>query len=152
MCDDTRFDHIFAYHGELVKRICHGVRVCDPWAVLEAARAFSIELPPDATIIPMPGHNGRAVSMLMVANAISRMRPDIRVMDVLLCIPHESVYLQKKQGWKPAPVSMFTEDGEQHEGAIIIDSVIDTGNTAMAAINCLRTARVMAFAMVVDQT
>lgn len=125
--------------------LCQGIRNGDEQCIKQSAKFFDAMLPPNSVIVPMPGHMGKATTMLRVAKEIVKLRPDIEMFDVLKCFPHESNYSQKKNyGIIPKPITMVCDDfkwilpdGEPRP-TFIIDNVVVTGVTAQAAINALR--------------
>lgn len=121
------------YEGWL-RMLAHGVKDYDEECIRKAAKLFDLMLPDHCTVVPMPSHTGEALQMLAVANFMSGNR---RVVDMLTCDPHESCYVQKKDGFTPAPFKMVckpwklpTDGGDVY----IIDNVICTGTTAGAAL------------------
>ena len=128
------------------KMLCQGIRNGDEQCIKQSAKFFDAMLPQDSVIVPMPGHNGKATTMLQVAEEIVKLRPDIEILDVLRCVPHESNYSQKKDyGFIPKPITMVCDDfawrlpdpdGKPRQ-KFIIDNVVVTGVTAQAAMNAL---------------
>lgn len=128
------------------RMLCQGIRNGDEQCIKQSAKFFDAMLPSNSVIVPMPGHKGKATTMLQVAEEIVKLRPDIEMFDVLRCVPHESNYAQKKDyGFIPKPITMVcndfvlrvSPDGKPRQ-TFIIDNVVVTGVTAQAAMDALR--------------
>ena len=127
------------------RMLCQGIRNGDEQCIKQSAKFFDAMLPQNSVIVPMPGHKGKATTMLQVAEEIVKLRPDIEMFDVLRCVPHESNYAQKKYyGFIPKPITMVCDDfvrrlpdGKPRQ-RFIIDNVVVTGVTAQAAMDALR--------------
>lgn len=132
------------YEG-FFRMLCQGIRNGDEHCIKQSAKFFDAMLPQNSAIVPMPGHKGKATTMLQVAEEIVKLRPDIEMFDVLRCVPHESNYVQKKDyGFIPKPITMVCDDfvwrlpdGKPRQ-TFIIDNVVVTGVTAQAAMDALR--------------
>ena len=128
------------------RMLCKGIGNGDEQCIKQSAKFFDAMLPQDSVIVPMPGHKGKATTMLQVAEEIVKLRPDIEILDVLRCVPHESNYAQKKDyGFIPKPITMVCNDfvlraasDGKPKSKFIIDNVVVTGVTAQAAMNALR--------------
>ena len=68
--------------------------------------------------------------------------------DILVCEPHESNYIQKKNGFIPAQIFMRSIIGEIDTDLpiFIIDNCIVSGVTASAALKVFPQARICALA------
>ena len=140
------------YEGWL-RSVAHGVKDGDNDCIRLAARLFDLMLPDTCTVVPMPGHNGRADRMLDVATCLSSISKDAgrnrALADCLRCRPHESNYDQKQDRRTPAPVKMTARKigRRRKRGDIyIIDNCIVSGATASAALSAIPSARVCALA------
>lgn len=141
MIDVSRIAYI-GRHAGLLREIAHGVKDGSAKYADMAAILFDQMLPPDCVIVPMPGHRGRADTMLDVALRISAMSGRA-VLDALACVPHESSYAQKARGVEPSPIAMRARFAV-HGKVAIIDNCIASGVTASAALDAIPTARVCA--------
>lgn len=141
MIDASRIAHI-GRHAGLLREIAHGVKDGSAKYADMAAILFDQMLPPDCVIVPMPGHRGRADTMLDVALRVSAMSGRA-VLDALACVPHESSYAQKARGLAPAPIAMRARFAV-HGKIVVIDNCIASGVTASAALDAIPTARVCA--------
>lgn len=141
MIDAPRIAHI-GRHAGLLREIAHGVKDGSAKYADMAAILFDQMLPPDCVIVPMPGHRGRADTMLDVALRISAMSGRA-VLDALACVPHESSYAQKARGLAPAPIAMLARFAV-HGRVAIIDNCIASGATASAALAVIPNASVYA--------
>ena len=126
------------YRGKLQK-LAHGVKSRDPKVIAEVADLMAPIIPKDAVLVPAPSHGGEATDMLDLANAISE-RTGAPVADVLKSKERGSQYDAKKAGKPLSTVDLgITIDGKLPEGKlpVVIDNVVDTGNTAEACVRAL---------------
>lgn len=117
-----------------IRDICHGVKECDPIAINEMADYF-INLDiinADSILIPAPNHQGFAIYTKQIADIIAENTGAI-VNDILKCLPHETLYHQKKTGKIHKPVMYLTKKIETEKQIYFLDNVIDTGTTYYAA-------------------
>ena len=139
----------------LLKDIAHGVQTHSAQSIKLTARLLRCIVPTDCVIVPMPGHDGYADGMKMVCYELQDLSD--RVMcNCLTCTPHESVYEQKKRGETPSSVDMKCDVEALNEilyeysipksEVYIIDSVVDTGTTAKAALQAMPFATIIALA------
>ena len=142
----------FGRYEGFLRSVAHGVKVGDGDCIQLAARLFDLMLPDVCTIVPMPSHTGRADKMLSVAAAIATIS-DLagrrrRIVDCLLCNPHESSYDQKRDGFVPAQIKMEAcfARSQIRGGIYIIDNCVASGATASAALAAIPSARVCALA------
>ena len=122
-----------------MQKLAHGVKTRDPKVIAEVADLIAPLIPKDAVLVPAPSHTGKATDMLDLAQAISE-RTGAPIADVLTGIERDSQYAAKKAG-KPLSASELgiSMQGELPEGKIpvVIDNVVDSGNTAEACIQAL---------------
>lgn len=126
------------YRGKLQK-LAHGVKSRDPKVIAEVADLMAPIIPKDAVLVPAPSHGGEATDMLDLANAISE-RTGAPVADVLKSKERGSQYDAKKAGKPLSTVDLgITIDGKLPESKlpVVIDNVVDTGNTAEACVRAL---------------
>ena len=123
-------------------------------AINEAADLMAPMLPDNAVLVPAPSHEGYATDMLLLANAIG-MRTNSEVADVLKSAPRDSQYDHKINTGKPfnAEELGIHMEGELPEGKfpVIIDNVVNTGNTAEACVQALGGGLVLSLASAVSQ-
>ena len=140
------------YEGWL-RWLCKGIQAGDIECIKKAAKLFDLMLPDDCLVIPMPGNNGYADQMKRVCVEMGHIwslrNPEGYTQgwsDILICNPHQSNYLQKKNG-VPAPIEMSL-NGELgiNKSVFIIDNVIASGVTASAALKAIPEAMVCAIA------
>ena len=109
----------------------------------------------NAVLVPTPSHNGNATDMLSLANAISE-RTGIQVADVLKSVKRQSQYNAKKETGKALSSEQLgiRKEGELPEGKlpIVIDNVVNSGNTAKACVDALGGGIVLAVASAVTQS
>ena len=121
----------------------------DQAAIDKAAEMMAPLIPDNAVLVPVPSHEGKATDMLQLANAIAS-RTGSEVADILTGTPRKSQYENKKEGGKALTSSELgiTKNGNLPEGKIpvVIDNVVDSGNTAEACIKALGTGMVASLA------
>ena len=128
-----------------VRTLAHGIKEGDTAAIKEAARRMAgiINAMPDkekVILIPMPSHEGHATYTKALADETARLTGS-RTADCLLATPHPSLYdLKKSRGIEKLPSPQFrldesaaTKQTLQDRIPVIIDNVLDTGTTAVAA-------------------
>lgn len=132
------FVAVDGYRGKMQK-LAHGVKDRDPKVIAEVADLMTPIIPKDAVLVPAPSHTGEATDMLDLAKAISE-RTGAPVADVLKSAERGSQYEAKYAGKPISSKDMgITMQGELPEGKIpvVIDNVVDTGNTAEACVQAL---------------
>ena len=128
-----------------VRALAHGIKEGDTAAIKEAARRMAgiINAMPDkekVILIPMPSHEGHATYTKALADETARLTGS-RTADCLHATPHPSLYdLKKSRGIERLPSPQFRLDESataketlQDRIPVIIDNVLDTGTTAVAA-------------------
>ena len=128
-----------------VRALAHGIKEGDTTAIKEAARRMAgiINAMPDkekVILVPMPSHEGHATYTKALADETARLTGS-RTADVLHATPHPSLYdLKKSRGIErlPSPQLRLDESAAAKETLqdripVIIDNVLDTGTTAVAA-------------------
>ena len=123
-------------------------------AINEAADLMAPMVPDNAVLVPAPSHEGYATDMLLLANAIG-VRTNSEVVDVLKSAPRDSQYDHKINTGKPftAVELGIHMDGELPEGKfpVVIDNVVNTGNTAEACVQALGGGLVLSLASATSQ-
>ena len=137
------------YRGRL-DRLARKVKSGDPDAVDEAALMMAPLVKfGNAVLVPAPSHTGEAGAMLALANAISYYTYT-PVADVLRSDPRESQYEAKRATGEPilAKDLGIRAIASLPEGSIpvIIDNVVDSGNTAEACVEALGGGVVLSLA------
>ena len=132
-----------------LKRLAKGVKTRDPKIIQEAAELIRPLIPENAVLIPAPSHTGRATDMLDLANALAAITP-AEVADILQSAPRTSQYQQKKETGVPMSSKNLgiTLNGVVPEGKVpvVIDNVVDSGNTAEACVQALGKGVVVSLA------
>jgi hypothetical protein len=132
-----------------------GVRCGHEEAVWAMAHALAANARAGDVIVPMPGRNGYAEGMLRVSNAIADLT-GARVVDLLSGHRRDSLYEVKKQGGAGSlhGIELGFRARFGRGQVLLVDSVVDTGTTARAALRALVDAgyepRLLAFAAVLD--
>lgn len=146
------FVAVDGYRGKMQK-LAHGVKDRDPKVIAEVADLMTPIIPKDAVLVPAPSHTGEATDMLDLAKAISE-RTGAPVADVLKSAERGSQYEAKYAGKPISSKDMgITMQGELPEGKIpvVIDNVVDTGNTAEACVQALGKGIVVSLADSADR-
>lgn len=136
-----------------VKRLALGIKNRDPKVIAEVADLMAPIIPKDAVLVPAPSHSGEATDMLDLAQAISE-RTGAPVADVLKSGERDSQYQRKKSGSVISAKDMgIVVNGELPKGKlpVVIDNVVDTGNTAEACVHALGKGVVVSLADSVDR-
>ena len=128
-----------------VRTLAHDIKEGDTTAIKEAARRMAgiINAMPGkekVILIPMPSHEGHATYTKALADETARLTGS-RTADCLHATPHPSLYdLKKSRGIERLPSPQFRLDESataketlQDRIPVIIDNVLDTGTTAVAA-------------------
>ena len=145
------------YHTDGVRKTCHDVKQNKNQMLRnEAIKKIAEDLisrgivQPGDILIPAPQHNGNAEYIKDIANMVSEKTGAV-VVDVLKCVPHSSLYDQKKGGEKPR-LTLFL-DGKIPLGKNLyfIDNVISSGLTFRLA-NELLHFRLQPLVYAVDET
>lgn len=148
----TPYVSVGSYRGNM-DRLARGVKSRDPKVIAEVADLMAPIIPEDAVLVPAPSHSGEATDMLDVANAIAE-RTGVPVADVLRGAERGSQREAKRRGAPIASGDMgITMEGELPEGKIpvVIDNVVDSGNTAEACVQALGKGVVASLADAADR-
>lgn len=136
-----------------VRGLARKVKSRDPKVIERAAELMAPLIPQNAVLVPAPSHTGDATDMLDLANAIARITGS-DVADVLKSEPRESQYKSKKEKGRPITSADMgiTLTGELPEGKmpVVIDNVIDSGNTAEACVKTIGKGLVVSLGNSVD--
>lgn len=126
------------YEGEH-QAIAHAIKANDADAIEYAAQAMARLIPHNAVIVPIPNHEGKAISTKALSERIA-MIAGVPIADVLIGAERESNYQAKKKG-KALTVEQMSirqvRDLPQGKVPYICDNVIDTGITMLAAYKAL---------------
>jgi|SRR5699024_1523755 len=138
-----------------VRSIAHGLKHGDAEAINSAARCMATRVHQDAVLVPIPGSEGHADNMLLLAKAIQRhSHYRVVIADILHSAQRLSHYESKKRG-KALTVSDLAMATKAHSYSlsrlILIDNVADTGKTIRSARNALGVeAPAIVYAMSAD--
>lgn len=137
-----------------LKRLAKGVKTRDKALIKEAADLIAPLIPDNAVLIPAPSHSGTATDMLDLAKAIAEVTGS-EVADVLRSAPRESQYQAKKTTGVPMASKQLgiAVEGEipADKTPIIIDNVVDSGNTAEACVQAVGKGVVVTLADSAEQ-
>ena len=115
---------------EQYRLLCHGVKDRDEKSFSEAAALLAAITPPDAVLIPIPSHQGRATYMLDIALQIAAIN-GCRVCDCLASAERIKLYDAKMAGVNLSIDFHLTKSPTGN--LYLIDNCIDTGKTYAAA-------------------
>ena len=122
-----------------IRSLARAVKRRDPAEIKKAAKLMAKYIPDNAVLIPIPSHTGKATDMLDLANEIGRIT-NSPVADVLVGVERKSQYQAKKEGSALTPSEIGIEQVSRlPDGKIpvFIDNVVNTGNTAKAAVDAV---------------
>ena len=129
------------YNTPGARVLSHAVKAGDLAAIRQMAAEMAPRIPEGATIVPVPGHGGRATAMLEVAKEIAQLRGGT-VADALRGKARQSLYEAKRSGRRLSPAELaLTVVGKVPKGAIVIDNVAASGATASAVRKALPGVR-----------
>ena len=132
-----------------LQHIARRIKKGDAAAIDKAAELIAPLIPENAVLIPVPSHEGKATDMLQLARAIAE-KTGSEVADILSSTSRKSQYDTKREGGKAMTSDELgiTVNGDIPEGKIpvVIDNVVDSGNTAEACIKALGTGIVASLA------
>lgn len=158
----TPYIAVDGYRGRM-DRLARGVKSYLPTIKEKAINEAADRMVPllsgynadNAVLVPAPSHNGYATDMLSLANAISE-RTGIQVADVLKGEARQSQYELKKEIGRPltAEELHIRKEGELPDGKlpIVVDNVVNSGNTAKACVDALGGGLVLSVASAVTQS
>ncbi len=123
------------YNNPGIRKICHDVKQTE----IKELRKNAIQIMADELIsrkvvepgdvlIPAPQHTGNAEYTKRIAEIISRENGAVTA-DILKCVPHSSLYEQKKKGKRPDLRLYLSDAIPKAEHYFFIDNVISTGTT-----------------------
>ena len=131
--------------------ICHAMKGGSHSAILQAAAEMSLlikELAKDSVLVPVPSHLGYATYTLELAKEVAK-RTGIRVADVLKGEHRRTLYEMKASG-EVIPkdyLKMHIQGHLPSERIILVDNVLATGQTAQVALEAVRSADLLVYAV-----
>jgi len=139
------------YYADLkLRELAHGIKNSEPEAISEAARIMSKLIPNDAIVVPMPSRSGKSTTMLKLAKAIASIKGgSVEVIDAIRGLPRESQYDIKKRGEKLTVKDMgfkSVADVPSDRPVVVIDNVVASGTTGLAAIRAIPNAHIVTLA------
>lgn len=146
-----------AHPYEEVRELCHAVKGCrhsNTPAIIRAAMLLVEAIDRPTVLVPVPSHTGFATDMFALAGAVcveaAKRGIPCEVANVLACRPHPSLCDEKHKegGGHPEDIRIVmyqTGDGAARDRlagkyVLLVDNVVDTGNTARAALAALPAA------------
>ena len=157
----TPYIAVGGYRGQM-DRLARNVKSESPAVQMKAindavermAPLVGAYAPDKAVLVPAPSHKGYATDMLALANAISE-RTGIEVADVLRSDERQSQFEAKKETGRPLTSDQLgiRLEGVLQDGKlpIVVDNVVNSGNTAKACIDALGGGVVLTVASAVTQ-
>ena len=129
-----------------VRFLAHDVKDGNSRSICRAAQLMahlvSVISDENSVLVPMPGRTGAALYTKLLAEKISELT-GIACLDCLGCKPHMTQYYRKRKYGirKMSLLHLFlTSDVPSDCHPILIDNVLDTGTTAVSALNALNVS------------
>lgn len=125
-------------HAGHLRELAHQVKTGDKTAILSAALLMSSLVPQNATLVPIPSHEGDATYTYDIAREISKLK-GVQVVDAIQGFSRESSHEAKLQGRNNASKVWFykVEDIPKDSQIVFIDNCVATGKTTQAARHAL---------------
>lgn len=125
-------------HAGHLRELAHKVKTGDKSAILLAATLMSSLVPQNATLVPIPSHEGDATYTFEIAREIGKIR-GVPVVDAIQGFSRDSSHEAKLQGRSIASKVWFykVEDVASDSNIIFIDNCVATGKTCKAARHAL---------------
>ncbi len=126
------------YRTQGARDLCHGIKDRDTCAVTQVSKSmatYAKALPQNSILIPIPSHTGHATTTLFLVEQISK-HTGLPVADILIGRAREPLYVIKLKRQMPSADFFSFALKMQFAGGqipILVDTVLDTGQTAQAA-------------------
>lgn len=125
-------------YGEEIAKLIRQVRKRDRKATAEAASLLAPLIPDYSVMLPVPSHDGSAGCMLEVCGKIEELKPTVAVAGKITCRPHASICEYRKENEEaclpfPEELMMYKNGIINYKNVCIVDDVIASGTTALAA-------------------
>lgn len=125
-------------HRGKLRELAHQVKTGDKSAILSAAMLMSSLVPRNATLVPIPGHEGDATYTYDIAKEIGKIK-GVPILDAIQGFSRESSYEAKLKGRNICSKVWFYKIENIPEDSVIIfiDNCVATGKTCQAARHAL---------------
>lgn len=136
------------YRTPQIKALAKDIKKGNKDTIRMAAEAMTPLVPKGAVLVPIPSHTGKAIETLSLAHEIATLTGG-QVYNCLAGCARESSYELKHHGVVLTSDKMgFELVKERPDGnnVFLVDNVIASGNTALAALNLIPGATVLALA------
>lgn len=136
------------YYGEPgVRDIARGIKELDMGAIDKAAALMATRVSQGDILVPIPGRGGMASETLVLAQAIAELA-GVRVVDALTGNARQSMYEAKAAGYTLSVEDLGFKAAALPEGkqVLLVDNVIGTGATMLAAMQQIPNARPLVYA------
>lgn len=144
----TPFVSVGGYRGSL-QHLAHEVKTGNPAVIERIADMMSPLIPSEAVLIPAPSHKGYATDMLALSEAIAQ-RTGAEIVDVLKSDKRVSQYTAKKETGKAIDSDKLgiyaVGEIPNDKIPVIVDNVVDSGNTAEACVRAIGKGVVISLA------
>lgn len=117
-------------------------------AVQHAAAVLSKYIPENCVLIPMPSHTGYPVAMKALCREIAKITHS-SVVYAIQGVSRETMYAVKKRGGTMSENDLLFKQVKPvptGKNIIIVDNVVDSGRTALAACHAMQDGIVLAYA------
>lgn len=142
------------YHDiGLTRAIAHRIKKEEPAAVEIAAKELSKYIPANCVLVPMPSHNGVPADMKRLCKEIAKIT-NSSVIYAIQGKERERNYDVKKRGGKLTELNLEFKQVKplpNNKDIIIIDNVVDSGLSALAACHALQDGIVLAYAKTTNE-
>lgn len=132
-----------------LRELAKAVKQGDGEAMHKAAQMMAPMVKPDDILVPIPGHTGKAVQMLSLSKELALLT-GAKIADVIEGHKRESSYNLKLKGVVQRASEMgfrLTQPIPQGRRVWLVDNVVASGNTALAALTLIPQAQVLALAI-----
>lgn len=134
----------YSEYDNTIRPLAHGLKTGKSDSIIKAAELMSPMIAKAAhgrqcVLLPVPGHNGTAGYTKDLCDAIGT-RINMQTADVLTGNRHIALYHAKKNEMKADGIPIVFRQKEplpENVIPIVVDNVLDTGHTAMAAVKAL---------------
>ena len=148
--NDKNIFYVADYYGTPgARQLAHMVKQGEEGAINHMAEQMAELVHPNSLLIPMPSSNGTPTYTLALAERISEITNN-PVMDVLRGSSHEKMYdlKYKDTSLSSEDFGMYLTSPLPSGTPVIIDNIMDTGDTVDAALSVIPDAMILVHSIV----